>query len=397
MVIVFMSKKVKARKKYTVLIVDDEPVNVATLTSMLSPEYEILEANSGQEACRIAEESIPDVILLDIVMPEMDGFEVLAKLKESDDVQDIPIIIITALNTIETEEKALRLGATDYITKPFHAGIVQLRVENQIKIIERDSIEHDLNVVLKLKSELITAKDQANASSKAKSEFLERMSHEMRTPMNAIMGMAQIAQVSEDKEKVTKCLGEIYDASRHLMRLISNVLDVSGGSSALSLAESKFSFDSLIAYVSERINPDAIKKQQTLIVNIDKSVPPILIGDEKRLSQVIIHLLTNALAFSPNASEVCLNISISSEEDEIIILKVDVVDNGVGIAEEHKIKLFSVFEQGDGSFTRQHGGIGVSLALSKYIVEMMGGTIWVESELGKGSTFSFTAKVIRCP
>jgi len=392
-----MSKKAKARKKYTVLVVDDEPVNVSALTSMLSPEYEIYEASSGQEACRVAGEFIPDVILLDIVMPEMDGFEVLAKLKASEELQDIPVIIITALNTIETEEKALRLGATDYITKPFHAGIVQLRVHNQIKILERDSIEHDLNVVLKLKAELITAKDQANASSKAKSEFLERMSHEMRTPMNAIMGMAQIAQVSEDKDKVKKCLGEIYDASRHLMRLISNVLDVSGGSSSLSLAETKFSFDSLIAYVSERVNPEAVKRQQKLVVDIDKALPSILIGDEKRLAQVIVHLLTNAFAFSPNDSEVCLKIGISSEEEEIIVLRVDVIDNGVGIAEEHKIKLFSVFEQGDGSYTRQHGGIGVSLALSKYIVEMMGGTIWVESELGKGSTFSFTAKVVRCP
>jgi len=213
--------------------------------------------------------------------------------------------------------------------------------------------------------------------------------------MNAIMGMAQIAQVSEDKEKVKKCLGEIYEASRHLMRLISNVLDVSGGSSALSLAETKFSFDSLIAYVSERVNSEAIKKQQTLTVDIDESVPTILVGDEKRLAQVIVHLLTNAIAFSPNNSEIYLKIDVHSEEDETIILRIDVVDTGVGIAEEHKRKLFSVFEQGDGSYTRQHGGIGVSLALSKYIVEMMGGSIWVESELGEGSTFSFTAKVAR--
>jgi len=179
------------------------------------------------------------------------------------------------------------------------------------------------------------------------------------------------------------------------MRLISNVLDVSGGSSSMSLAEAKFSFDSILAYISERINPEAKKKHQTIVVDLSESVPAILIGDEKRLAQVFLHLLANAVAFSPEHSEIYLRISVAEEIDEIVVLKVEVEDSGVGIPEEQKNKLFSIFEQGDGSYTRQHGGIGVSLALSKYIVEMMGGTIWVESELGKGSTFSFTVKAVR--
>ena len=392
-----VNKKVKSRNKYTVLVVDDEPVNVITLTNILSPEYAVIEAGSGAEALEKTGEFMPDVILLDIVMPEMDGFEVLEILKENEETREIPVLIITGLSNMESEEKSLRLGAADYITKPFHPGIVQMRIQNQIKILERDSIEHDLNVVLKLKTELINAKDQANAASKAKGEFLARMSHEMRTPMNAIMGMAQIAQSSEDPAKIKGCLGEIYESSRHLMRLISNVLDVSGGSSSMSLAETKFSYDSLIAYVSQRINPDAKGKRQNLIVDIDKSVPGILIGDEKRLAQVIIHLLKNAVAFSPEGSDIRLGISVFDREDEVITLKIEVTDYGIGISKEQQSKLFSVFEQGDGSFTRQHGGIGVGLALSKYIVEMMGGSIWVESELDKGSKFTFTAKVVCCP
>jgi len=390
-----MSRNVIARNKYSVLVVDDEYVNIITLTSILTPEYTVYEATNGPEALRIADEFLPDVILLDIVMPDMDGFDVLDALKDSESLRDIPVIIITALDSIEAEERALRLGAADYLTKPFHTGIVQLRIQNQIKILERDSIERDLNVVLKLKEELISAKDQANAASKAKSEFLARMSHEMRTPMNAIMGMAQLGQVSDDTEKVKKCLGEIYDASRHLMRLISNVLDVSGGSNALSLAEVKFSFDSVMAYISERVNPEVVKKQQSLVVNIDDSVPGVLIGDERRLAQVIIHLLRNAVAFSPDNGEISLGVSVLTEDGDVVVLKVEVADNGVGISDEDKKKIFSMFEQGDGSFTRQHGGIGVSLTLSKYIVEMMGGNIWVESEIGKGSKFTFTVKVVR--
>jgi len=390
-----MSRNVKARNKYSVLIVDDEPVNVIALTSILSPEYITYEASSGYEALKLAEEFIPDVVLLDIVMPEMDGFEVLERLKGTEELRHIPVIFVTALDSIEAEEKALRLGAADYITKPFHSGIVQMRIQNQIKILERDSIEHDLNVVLKLKSELIIAKDQANASNRAKSEFLERMSHEMRTPMNAIMGMTQIAQSSDDMGKVRKCLEDIYDASRHLMRLISNVLDVSGGGSDLTLVEVKFSFDSVIAYISERVNPEANKKQQKLIVNIDPSVPDILVGDERRLAQVIVHLLRNAIAFSPKKSEVKLSINVENEDDEVVTLRIEVADSGIGISDEEKERIFSVFEQGDGSYTRHHGGIGVSLALSKHIVELMGGTIWVDSELGKGARFTFTVKVLR--
>jgi len=384
------------RNKYSVLIVDDENINIVTLTSILSPEYITYEASNGIEALKIAEEFMPDVILLDIVMPEMDGYEMLMELKESEKLRDIPVIIITALDSIESEEKALRLGAADYITKPFHSGIVGLRVNNQVKILARDSIEQDLNIVLKLKAELLAAKDQANAASKAKSEFLARMSHEMRTPMNAIMGMAQIAIASEDQDKIKKCLGEIYDASRHLMRLISNVLNVSGGNDALSLSEAKFSFDSVIAYVSERVLSEAKEKQQRLVMNVDRSVPGMLIGDERRIAQVMIHLLRNAVKFSPKNSEINLRVSVQDKEDELVVIRVEVTDNGIGISEEHKNRLFSLFEQGDGSRTRKHGGIGVSLALSKYIVEMMGGEIWVESELGKGSKFIFTVKVVNC-
>jgi signal transduction histidine kinase len=112
---------------------------------------------------------------------------------------------------------------------------------------------------------------------------------------------------------------------------------------------------------------------------------------------VIIHLLKNAVAFSPEGSDIRLGISVFDREDEVITLKIEVTDYGIGISKEQQSKLFSVFEQGDGSFTRQHGGIGVGLALSKYIVEMMGGSIWVESELDKGSKFTFTAKVVCCP
>ena len=201
-------------KKNTVLIVDDEELVIISLTQILSPDYTIYAVKDGPDAIEKAEKFLPDVILLDIVMPEMDGYAVISALKNNDQTHNIPVIFISGLSETEDEKKGLALGAADYISKPFSSDIVKLRVQNQIKIKEQ--------------MHLIIEKELAEKSTRAKMEFLANMSYDMFTPMNAIIGMTQIAKREKNSEQTTDCLNEIDIASRHLLGLIEELLDISG-------------------------------------------------------------------------------------------------------------------------------------------------------------------------
>jgi len=233
----------------------------------------------------------------------------------------------------------------------------------------------------------------AEHSSRAKSEFLARMTHEMLTPMNAIIGFTELAKMSHEVDQIKSWIDKIIDSSTHLHSMLLNMLDVSDGSSAFMLVESQFSINSMIKKVLKKTNHDLKKKGQKLSLSISQSIPDTLIGDEKRIAQVIIHLLTNAIKFSPVQSKVSLSLDILNEENETITLKTEVIDNGIGISKDQQKILFSLFEQVDGSKTRKYGGIGIGLPLSKCIAQMMDGDIRFESEPAKGSIFIFTCKV----
>jgi len=389
-------------KKKSVLIVDDERTNISTLKTMLSSEYNIYASSDGEEAIDTAEEFIPDVILLDIIMPEMDGYEVITALKKSEKTRNIPVIFITGLDSTEAEEKGLTLGAADYITKPFHSAIVLMRVKNQINLIERFRIEHDLNDVLKLQSDLIAAKklaehnrEIAEHSNRAKSEFLSRMSHEMLTPLNVIIGMMEVIMMQNIPENIELYINETNNASNDLHRLINDVLDLSGIEyGLLKLTNSMFEINTMFKDVLQAAGYKASKKQQEIISYIDPAIPVSLMGDEKHLKQVIENLLANAIKFTPEQGVINFESRVLHDRNNgSITLQITVSDNGIGISKEQQDKLFLIFEQVDGSNTREYGGIGIGLALSKRIIEMMGGKIWVESELDKGAKFYFTCNL----
>ncbi|MCL2764223.1 MAG: ATP-binding protein [Treponema sp.] len=252
------------------------------------------------------------------------------------------------------------------------------------------------NEITKAQENLLIAKYNkkiAEHLNHAKSEFLARMSHEMLTPLNFILGFVELAKTSDDTEQIMSYVDKIYDSSVHLLAMLRNVLDVSDGSGAFKIVELPFSIKSMIRYVLKKTNPDRKKKEQELSLLVCQSIPKMLIGDEKRIAQVIIHLLTNAIKFSPKQSKVGLSLGIHSEENEVITLKIEVTDNGIGVSKEQQKYLFDLFEQADGGKTRKYSGIGIGLPLSKCIVKMMDGDIWVESEPGKGSKFLFTCKV----
>lgn len=372
-------------KKNSILVADDQNSNIAALTHILGPQYTIYAAKNGLSAIKTAKENLPDLILLDILMPEMDGYEVLSVLKSLEETKDIPIIFITGLSNIEDEKKGLSLGASDYITKPFSSAVVKLRVNNQIKIINQ--------------MRLITEKERAEKSSRTRIDFLARISHEMLTPMNAIMGLAQVLKIQLSKaygipDGVKKSVDEIEMASNYLLGLIHDLLDVSGRQKGtFTLRNTAFSLDNTFKNISERVAGDLTKKQQVLTLNIDPLIPSPLVGDEDRLAQVITNLIINAIKFSPECSTICSSAYLLDENEATVTLKIEVIDNGIGISKEQQNVIFNLFEQVDESMTKAHGGIGLGLPISKRIIEMMEGNIWVESEIGKGSKFTFTCKV----
>lgn len=242
----------------------------------------------------------------------------------------------------------------------------------------------------------LNAKEAALQSSEAKSDFLANMSHEMRTPLNAIIGMTHIGTTSNNMEKKDYSLKKISEASNHLLGVINDVLDMSKiEMNKLELSFTDFDFEKMLVRVTNLVNFNVEEKNQTFVANIDKTIPPFLFTDEQRLAQVITNLLSNAVKFTPENGTIRLSANKVGEDKSksINYINISVSDTGIGISDEQKERLFSSFEQADNSISRKYGGTGLGLTISKKIVELMGGDINVESELGKGSTFSFLVPV----
>jgi CheY-like chemotaxis protein len=222
------------------------------------------------------------------------------------------------------------------------------------------------------------------------------MSHEMRTPLNAITGMTTIGRKAKDMERKDYALDKIEVASTHLLGVINDVLDMSKiEANMLELSPIEFNFEKMLQKTVTVINFRVEEKKQKFSIHIDKAIPKTLIADDQRLAQIITNLLINAVKFTPEKGSIALNACYMGEENGLCTLQISVTDTGIGISSEQQTHLFNSFQQAESSTTRKFGGSGLGLAISKNIVEMMDGKIWIESEIDKGSTFIFTVRIKR--
>ncbi|MCL2495917.1 MAG: response regulator, partial [Clostridiales bacterium] len=244
--------------------------------------------------------------------------------------------------------------------------------------------------------ELVLMREKAESVSKAKASFLATMSHEMRTPMNAIIGMTSIGKSAQTIEKKDYALSRIDAASQNLLGVINDVLDISKiEANKLELSPSDFDFEKMLQNVANIVNYRMEERRQRFYISIDNKIPRMLIGDDQRLMQVITNLLSNAVKFTPEEGAIRLDANLLSEEAGVCRLQIKVTDTGIGVTEEQKARLFHSFEQAEIGTSRKYGGTGLGLAISRTIVELMDGEIWVESAPGQGSTFVFTVALRR--
>ena len=243
---------------------------------------------------------------------------------------------------------------------------------------------------------LAGAKEIAEQGNRAKSAFLANMSHELRTPMNSIIGMTTIGLTGTDIDRKDYSLRKINDASKHLLGIINDILDISKiEAGKFEISEMRFNFARMIQRIVGVVNIRADEKMQNLMVYIDEAIPTVLYGDDQRLAQVLTNLLGNAIKFTPDNGTIGLNAYFSGEENGTCTIKFTVTDTGIGISPEQQAHLFQSFNQAESNTTRKFGGTGLGLTISKDIIEMMGGKIWIDSELGRGAVFSFIVPLKR--
>jgi len=273
----------------------------------------------------------------------------------------------------------------------FSGGEPRKYIINFIPMISSESGNEGAVAIFHDVTDIERARDEAVRASTAKSEFLSNMSHEMRTPMNAIIGMTAIAKDSASIDRKDYCLKKIEGASTHLLGVINDILDMSKiEAKKLELSIESFDFEKMIQKVVNVNNFRVEEKHQIFSVDIDEAIPNTLKGDEQRLIQIITNLLSNAVKFTPEGGAVRLAARLAEMKNGSYLVKVEVSDTGIGISKDQQARLFDSFEQADSSTSRKFGGTGLGLAISKSLVGMMGGEIWLDSEPGKGSTFGIS-------
>ncbi len=361
------------QKVFKILIVDDVPNNIQVVANILRGEgYQMTFSRSGQAALEKIQTIDFDLILLDIMMPDMDGFQVCSRIKADHRTRDVPIIFLTARNDADSIVQGLELGAVDYINKPFNQAELKARVKTHLQLKHiRESLTH------------------ANAM---KDKFFSIIAHDLRNPFNHLLGFSELLlerfdELSDERKK--EFITNIYNSSQNVYKLLENLLSWS----RLQLGKFEwnpgfFSLKEVVDETLDLLNHQAANKNITLASGLDDQTT--VYADADMIKTVVRNLVSNAIKFSNEGGKIQLNTAV---KENMLCLMVD--DKGVGLSTEDCEKLFKI----DAHFTRygtsSESGSGLGLILCREFVEKNGGKIEVESAIGKGSVFKFTIPTVK--
>lgn len=369
-----------------ILLVDDKEENLLALESMLQgPGIRFTKARSGREALRCMLKQEFSLILLDVQMPDVDGFETAKLIQQRERSRNTPIIFLTGTESTPTQAHiGYSYGAVDYMLKPIAPEILRSKVGVFVELYRKSRI-------LERQSQELM---QAN---KLKGEFLANMSHEIRTPMSGVIGLAELLLKTKLDSEQHDLATLIRDSGLALLTIINDILDFSKiEAGKLNLDVHDFELNTIIDGTIELLHNAATDKGIYLKTEIEPAIPDILRGDSIRIRQVLINLLSNAIKFTSRGG-ISLKVSMLEQRTDTVTISLSVSDTGIGLSERDKQLLFRPFTQVDGATTRRYGGTGLGLSISKRLVDMMGGTIEVDSTIGKGSTFTFIVTLERSP
>lgn len=370
--------------RQTLLVVDDAPENIEALAALLRDTYKVQAARDGARALKVARsERPPDLVLLDIVMPEMDGYEVCRQLKADPATAGIPVIFLTGKTTPEDEARGFKVGAVDYITKPFVPEIVRARVKTHLDLVMQQRELACKNVQLE---ELMAQKD----------EFLGMAVHDLRNPLANLIGYAKylLQRLSRsDDARVISILESMSDSGEFMLGLVEDLLSISElESGKLKLRKVEVELPRLLQHTTGHLQFLADQKEIEICLSAAEELPPMQL-DTQKLEQVVNNLVGNAVKFCSQGARIEVELTRPSSA----LVKVAVRDNGPGIPEAEQHKLFQAFGTTSVRGSAGERSTGLGLMICKRLVEAHQGQIGVESQVGQGTTFWFTLPVPATP